>query len=82
MPVSKDTIYSQFKTLYLDKMHLEVINIPDSKTGVVEKSEVLKSNKDENIKDLVECLIDAILLKIKSDGLEMGESTATKLEVQ
>lgn len=89
MPVSKNIIISKMKDLLNKDLTIpDPAGVPtvNNNTGEVTIPTVTKKEHElmytGDLAKVLDALVDAIVIKIKEEGLEMGESTATKLEVQ
>lgn len=80
--VTRNDIMTKFESLYLPKTH-KTFTFSSDANGEVTRSEIQEQNLiSDEVRVMLECLVDAILTKIKDNGIDMGDSKATKLDVQ
>jgi hypothetical protein len=84
MPTTKDSVYSEFKSRFTALTHEETDQstlTPDSQGKVSRKNHVIHNTITPDIEAIAKTIIEVIVDKIEWEGLKMGQSTATKMDV-
>ena len=83
--VTEDKIFETFKSLYESQNHEEEVTIShtfNDETGqITDETEVQAFDVNADLEALVRSIIKAMLSEIRKNGIAMGDSTATKIEV-
>jgi hypothetical protein len=81
MAVTVDDIMAEYDSLFNAVEHEVVVEKEFNEDGTV-KSETKEMHKGPaDPKEQIKLLVKAMLIKIKDNGIDMGNSTATKLDV-
>jgi len=80
--VTRQDIMTKFEDLYSPGTHVSYEFTADNEGNVTQTEIQILNEISAELRVILEFLVDAILIEINDKGIEMGDSTATKMEVE